>query len=113
MKVMVVDELKNRNEKICSVLSEMNHEVVSCSTTNDFMTHIEDAPEAVILDVDSWRRGNMIYSYFSFSKKLSSVPVVFFSAPEGFTTLAGRQRTQKDRVVHRPLDIDAIVSALE
>ncbi|MFP4416439.1 MAG: hypothetical protein ACOC4C_00670 [Fibrobacterota bacterium] len=114
MKVLVMDESKNRNAKIVDKISEKNHEVISCSTSNEFMNSLdEQPPEYVILDMDSWIRGRMIYSYFAFSKKLSSVPVIFINSPEGFGALAGRQRTPKDRIFHRPLDIDSIVRALE
>ncbi len=112
MKVLVMDETKNRNKRICDKLSGKNHEIISCSTTDEFMTGIDEAPEMIVLDVDSWIRGNMIYSYFAFSKKLNSIPVIFLNSPDSFTTLPGRQRNSKDRVMHRPLDIDSIVSAL-
>jgi len=113
MDIIVLDGLKTRRNELTAILEKGRHKVVSCSSSNDFMTAVASTTNAhVCVDVDSWHQGRAMYSYFQIGKKLEGVPVVFYNAPQNFTALADRQRNEKDYVLTKPTDVEAIAEAL-
>ncbi len=113
MKVIVLDESKKRKEKIADMLEEKGYDVMACSATGEFMETIETlTPDRILLDVDSWKHGKVIFNYFKFSKKLTDVPIFFYNAPENFTSIVDRSQHQSDRVFNRQVDIDELVSSV-
>lgn len=113
MRVLILDESRKRLHQLQEILSSKRHEVYKCENTNDFMRLInEEKPDRLLLDMESWIRGRMIYSYFRFHRKLEGLPILFYNAPESFVALGGRRRHDLDRVLYKPADIEAIVEAV-
>jgi hypothetical protein len=114
MKVIVMEESQKRNSQICELAEGKKHKAISCTNTNDFMGALEKSSiDRILLNVETWQRGNAIYKYFNIPKRLGAVPVVFYNAPENFVNIANRERNEKDRVLTKPIEPEAIVEALE
>lgn len=113
MQVLVLDEFRQRGSQIAEkVASGSGAQVVACQITNEFMTALgQGNTEKVIVDVPTWNSGRAIYTYFGVAARLETVPVVFYNAPEGFETLAGRPRHNLDRVLSASCDSEAVVEA--
>ncbi len=113
MDIIVLDGLKTRRNELTALLEKNRHKVVSCSSSNDFMTAVSSStPTHVCVDVESWHQGRAMYSYFDIGKKLEAVPVVFYNAPQNFTALPDRPRNEKDYVLTKPTEVEAIAEAL-
>lgn len=113
MKVVVMDELKSRKQKIADMLEEKGHNVICCSATGEFMEAIETStPNKILLDVESWQHGMAMYTYFKFAKNLVNIPIIFYNAPENFAGILDRGQNQNDKILNKQGDIDVIVSDL-
>lgn len=113
MDVLILDEFKSRKVKLCEALEKRRCKVVQCSTSNDFISSINASlPNLILLDMETWHRGRSIYSYFQIAKKFEHVPVLFYDAPQNFTALPDRIRHDKDRVVEKPAEVDAILNVV-
>jgi DNA-binding response OmpR family regulator len=114
MKLIIHDESRKRQVQLSDKLRQRNHEVIPAYSSGDLMERVQEQnPDMLLVDVSSWLRGRVIYNYFRFPEKLSSIPVIFFNAPENFSGLYNRARNDKDRVLSKPVDIDAIVDSVE
>ena len=114
MKVIVMDESRKRNAQIANLLQRRKHQVTLCTGTNDFLGALGTVKvDRVLLNIDTWQRGNSVYKYFATANKLSSTPIVFYNAPENFSNLSARERNEEDRVLTKPVEAEAVVEALE
>lgn len=114
MKVVVLDEVRRRHPSLAEMLERERHSHVLCRGSAEFMEEIaRGLPDRVLVDVRSWGRGTSIYKYFELGRKLEEVPIVFYNAPEGFVTIAGRRRHGQDRVVSGTSEAARVAEALE
>ena len=114
MKVILMEESTKRNNQITELIQRKKHQVITCTNTNDFMQALEDSSvDRIVLNVETWQRGNAIYKYFGIPKGLGAVPVVFYNAPENFINITNRDRNENDRVLTKPVEPEAVVEALE
>lgn len=114
MKLVILDENRNRQELLAKKLEEKNHKVVSCTNTSAFMNALNGLScDRVIIDIESWRRGRSIYSFFNVESKLASTPILFCNASEGFTKLSARAQNEQDLVLTKPTTEEAILKSLE
>ena len=113
MDVVILDELKSRRSAIAELLEKNRYRVAQCATSNEFMNTVGSMiPGHFLVDVESWQRGRSIYAYFQIGKKIERVPVLFYNAPANFTAVNERGRHEKDYVLPKPSEPDAIVDAL-
>jgi PleD family two-component response regulator len=113
MKVLVMDERRQRAGEIGELLRKKKHDVVECVCSNDFMTAIQESvPQAIALDLDSWNRGRAVYEYFGQARRLADVPIVFYNAPEDFSTLPDRARLERDAVLPKQSPVETIVETV-
>jgi DNA-binding NtrC family response regulator len=113
MDVLVLDELKSRTTKLGEALEKRRYKVVHCETSNDFITSVSGTlPSLILADYDTWHHGRAIYSYFQIGKKIEHVPVVFYNAPQNFVALPDRSRHEKDYVLEKPSEVEAVVDAV-
>jgi len=111
VKVVVLDDLKKRNEQVTNMLEEKGYDVVACLATGEFMEIIETtSPDTILLDVESWQRGKSVFNYFKFSRELEEIPILFYNAPENFSNIIDRSQHQHDKVFHRQVQLDEIIS---
>ena len=114
MNILVVDEARVRREKLVKTVESKKHTAVACSGSNEFISAVQEGSvDRVLLDVNTWREGRSIYNYLGLARKLEKTPVVFYNAPEGFTTLGDREANEHDRVLPESLDIDTLVNSIQ
>jgi len=114
MKLVVMDDSRKRNNQLSELLRRKKHLVVSCGGSGEFMEALEKSSvDRILLNVDTWQRGNAIYKYFGVAKRLSGVPVVFYNAPENFINISARERNEADRVLTKPVEPEAVAEAVE
>jgi hypothetical protein len=114
VKIVVMDESRRRAVQIAEQLQRSKHDVTCFTMSNDFMAAIgrSPLPHRVALDMETWRNGRSIYSYFGVARKLEDVPMVFYNAPEDFVLLQDRPRHNKDEILPGPPVVEAVVEAL-
>jgi hypothetical protein len=113
MKVVVLDEVKERHRRLRAVLEARPCTPVLCQGTAEFMEEIlHGSPDRIAMDVRSWGRGGPVYRYFEFGHKLEEIPIVFYNAPEGFVTIGGRRRHDRDRVVFEDDRLETLAEAI-
>jgi DNA-binding NtrC family response regulator len=113
MEVLILDELKSRKTKLAETLEKRRYKVVQCGTSNDFLNAVGTlSPSLILLDFDTWHHGRSMYSHFQAGKKIEHIPVVFYNAPANFVALSDRNRNEKDYVLQKPSEIDAVIDAV-
>jgi DNA-binding NtrC family response regulator len=114
MEVLILDDVKSRKVKLAETLEKRRYKVIQCGTSNDFLSAVSAAslPGLILLDFDTWHRGRSVYSHFQAGKKIEHIPVVFYNAPPTFVALNDRSRNEKDFVLQKPSEIDAVVDAM-
>ncbi len=113
MKVLVLDDGRKRIVQMQDELGKKNIETVLCSTSNSFMDAVGTANfDSFLINVDTWEKGRAIYDYFGIGRKIEQKPVIFYNADETFTSVNNRIPNDKDQVLYKPVDIDAVVGAL-
>jgi len=111
MQVVILDEFRQRGAQIAEGLGS-GCKVSNCQLSNDFLTQLNGAaPDKVIIDLPTWNSGRALYNYFEVSRKLETIPVVVYNAPENFETLPGRPRHNRDKVLPKPADVASVVEA--
>ncbi|MBD3344114.1 MAG: response regulator [Chitinivibrionales bacterium] len=114
MEILVFDESRKTRDALTDSLGKKNTNVTCCSSSNDFMTTMQEtSPDRILLDVTTWRKGTAIYNYFNFAPRLNKIPVVFFNAPENFSSIQGRESHEQDRILREPTDIQDLISVVE
>ncbi len=113
MKVLVLDEMKSRKSEIVVLLEKSKHKATACSTSNEFITAVEDQSlNCICVDFETWHKGRAIYGYFQIPKKMEHVPVVMYNSPTHSATLSNRVKHEKDRVLPKPTDTVMLVDAV-
>jgi DNA-binding NarL/FixJ family response regulator len=113
MEIVILDELKSRRAAIAESLEKNRYKVVQCATSNEFMNAVTTmSPGHFLIDVDSWHHGRSVYSYFQIGKKIERFPVLFYNAPQNFSAVSDRIRHEKDYILPKPSEVDAIVDAM-
>jgi DNA-binding NtrC family response regulator len=114
VKIVVLDESNKRKSQINDLLQDKGHEVATCSATGEFIELVETSdPDKILMDVDTWQHGIAIYTYFDFIKKLESIPIIFYNAPENFSNIVNRTQIENDKILNSPIDIDTIVQEVD
>jgi DNA-binding response OmpR family regulator len=114
MKVLIVDENRKRRLQILDQLQKKKHAATQCSASGDFMACIDDsAPDRIILDAETWKKGRAMFGRFNFAKKLENIPILFYNVAEGATVIAGREPHARDRILPETKEISDIISAFE
>ena len=114
MKILLLDDSRKRRVQIKEAVSQNQHKLLDCSTSNDFVSSLEnDSPELVLLDMETWRKGKSIYNYFRISKKLENIPIIFYNAEEDSYFIPERNRHEKDRVLSKPTEVENIVETMQ
>jgi DNA-binding NtrC family response regulator len=113
MEIVILDEVKSRRTAIAESLEKNRLKVVQCATSNEFMNAVNTmSPAHFLIDVDSWLHGRSLYAYFGTGRRIERFPVLFYNAPQNFTAVADRLRHEKDHVLPKPSEVDAVVDAL-
>lgn len=100
MKVLIVDDQQKRAQQVVELVGGKKVDAVVCTNSNELLDALKaGGVKAMVLDVETWRKGRSIYEYFGVTRKLVDMPIVFFNAPEGFTALTDRPRLDKDTVL--------------
>jgi len=114
MKILIMDDSSSRRGQVSEAVEKLSHEVVTCSTTNDFITNLEEVePQMVVVDMDTWKKGKSIYNYFHIGKKLEKLPVILYNAEEDTYFIPERTRNENDRILPKPTDIEAIIDSIQ
>jgi CheY-like chemotaxis protein len=114
MKVLLMDDVRARRNHIKDAVSKLYHNVTDCFSSNDFIAAVEGSNlDLILLDMDTWRKGRSIYNYFRIGKKLENLPILLYNADEDTYFIQDRARHEKDRVLSKPSEIDAIIEALQ
>jgi DNA-binding NtrC family response regulator len=113
MEILILDDLKSRLETISQSLEKRRYKVISCRTSNDFLTSINQSmPGLILMDYDTWFKGRSIWFYFQIGEKLQSVPIIFYNTPPKFVAVKDRKRHEKDYVLQKPSEVDSIIDAV-
>jgi DNA-binding NtrC family response regulator len=113
MEIVILDDVKSRRTAIVESLEKNRYKVIQCATSNEFMNVVNSAsPGHFLIDVDTWHRGRSLYTYFQIGKKMERFPVLFYNAPLNFTAVTDRVRHEKDFVLQKPSEVEAIVDAV-
>lgn len=114
MKILLLDDTKQRRTHLVELLQKKRYEVTACYSSNDFMNMVEKhKADIVLLDMESWYRGRAVYDFFGIAKRLENLPIIFYNASMNFSILNDRPRHTKDRILFRPSEVDAIVGSLQ
>ncbi len=114
MNVLVVDELNTRRDKLMHAVEEKKHKAIACSLSNEFIDAIQEGKaDKILLDCNTWREGRSIYGYLRFAGKLEKTPILFYNAPEGFTTLNDREPLEQDRVFPATMDVENLINSVQ
>jgi DNA-binding NtrC family response regulator len=114
MKIVVLDDTHSRREKIKDSVTKLHHDVFDCFSSNDLISSIEEsAPDLLLLDMESWKKGRSIYNYLKIGKKLENTPVILYNAEEDTYFIQDRARHEKDRVLSKPTEVDNIIDLLQ
>jgi DNA-binding response OmpR family regulator len=114
MKIIILDDTRQRRNQIVDTLQKKRFEVTACFSSNDFISAIEKQKfDLVLLDMDSWNRGKSIYNYFGMPKRLENLPILFYNASMNFSILNDRPRHGKDRILFKPTEAEAVINGLQ
>lgn len=114
MKILILDDSRSRREQLKEAAEKLSHEVVACSTSNDFITNVEEfQPQVAAVDIATWKKGKSIYSYFHIGKKLEKIPVILYNTDEDTYFISERKGNEKDRILPKPTDIETIIDSLQ
>ena len=113
MKLLLLDDFRTRRNELIDALQKKTYEVTACFSSNEFIVSLErEKFEMLLLDMESWNRGKSIYNQFGIAKKLENLPILFYNANMNFSMLNDRARNQKDRILFKPTEVEAIVTSL-
>jgi len=113
MKILLLDDYRVRRNGLVEALQKKRYEVAACYSSNEFITLLEKQKfDLLLLDLESWNRGKSIYNQFAIAKKLENLPILFYNANMNFSMLNDRARHQKDRILFRPTEVEAIIASL-
>lgn len=114
MKIVVMDDTRKRREQIKEAISVHCKDVFDCYSSNDFVASIEEsAPDLILLDMETWRKGKSIYNYLKLGKKLENIPIILYNAEEDTYFIQDRTRHDKDRVLSKPTEVESIVELVK
>ncbi len=114
MKILILDDTRNRRNQLADALQKKRFEITACYASNDFITIIEKNKfDMLLLDMESWNRGKSIYNYFGIARRLEKLPIVFYNAAANSSALNDRPRHAKDRFLFKPTEADAVIAALQ
>jgi DNA-binding NtrC family response regulator len=113
MEIVILDELKSRRKAIAESLEKNRYKVVQCGTSNEFINAVNTMSGGhFCIDVDSWHHGRSLYAYFQIGKRMERTPVLFYNAPQNFAAVGDRIKHEKDFVLQKPSEVNAIVGAV-
>lgn len=114
MKIVIMDDTRKRREQLKEEISKHYKDVQDIYSSNDFITTIEEsAPDLILLDMETWRKGKSIYNYIRLGKKLENTPIILYNAEEDTYFIQDRTRHEKDRVLPKPTEIVNIVELVQ
>jgi DNA-binding NtrC family response regulator len=114
MKILLLDDFRTRRNGLVDALQKKRYEVTACYGSNDFISSLEKQKfDILFLDMESWNRGKSIYNQFAIAKKLENLPIIFYNSNMNFSMLNDRARHQKDRILFKPTEVEAIVASLQ
>jgi len=112
MKILVVDDVKQKGTKIAEALTQEQHDAQFVNAANDFLTILnEDTPERIVLSLDAWNSGKSIYNYFEITGMLENIPIVYYDTPDEFSGLPSRPAHNKDRVLSKEATVEQVIDA--
>jgi DNA-binding NtrC family response regulator len=110
MKVLILDDTRNRRNQLGEALQKKRYDVTALYGSNELIAALEKSKfDMMLLDMESWNRGKAIYGRFGIARRIESLPIVFYNAALNFTTLNDRPRHAKDRVFFKPSTVDTVV----
>jgi DNA-binding response OmpR family regulator len=113
MNILVVEESRKFRTQIAEALAKNKITVSVCSSTNEFVNLLGTTTwDTILFNADAWRHNTPIITYFTLAKKLEKFPIIFYNATEKFSAAPVRQKNDKDRILPKPLDCAALVSAI-
>jgi hypothetical protein len=112
MKVLVLDSGRKQAGPLREAFSKKKIDAVVCTNSDEFMAAVTASEfEKLYINVEAWNRGRCIYDYFGAWRRFENKPVVFYNAGENFVAVGYRKPIDKDRVLLKPTDIEAAISA--
>jgi len=109
-----MDDTRKRREELKIAIEKHHKGVVDFYSSNDLITSVdESAPDLLVLDMDTWKKGRAIYNYFKIGKKLENTPVILYNADEDMYFIQDRTRHEKDRVLPKPTEVGTIVELVQ
>lgn len=113
MKIAMLDGTRVRKTQLQELLVKNKYDVTACRNSNDFLNVVtEGNADILLIDMETWSKGKSVYNYFSVPKKLEKKTVVFYNAEEGFSALPERTNNEKDQIVRKPSELQAVVDAI-
>jgi DNA-binding NtrC family response regulator len=113
MKIILMDEIKSRKTQIVNALEKAKHKVSACSASNEFIIAVEEqSSQCVCMDFETWHHGRSVYSYINLLKKMESMPLIIYNTPVNYSTLNNRAKQEKDLMLAKPTEPDAILDAV-
>ena len=115
MKIVIMDDTKIRRAQLKEAIEKQHKNVHDFFSSNDFITSIdESAPDLILLDMETWRKGKSIYNYLRLGKKLENTPIIQYNNSEEDTYfIQDRTRHEKDRVLPKPTEVGTIVELVQ
>jgi DNA-binding NtrC family response regulator len=109
MKIIIMDDTRKRREELKAAIEKHHKGVIDLYASNDLISSIdESAPDLLVLDMETWKKGRSIYNYFKIGKKLENTAVILYNADEDMYFIQDRTRHEKDRILQKPADLNAI-----
>jgi DNA-binding NarL/FixJ family response regulator len=115
MKIVIMDDTRQRRAQLKEAIEKQHKNVQDFYSSNDFITSIdESAPDLILLDMETWRKGKSIYNYLRLGKKLENTPIIQYNNSEEDTYfIQDRIRHEKDRVLPKPTEVGTIVELVQ
>jgi len=113
MKIALLDDVKSRRTQIVEGLGK-HYDVLICATSNDLINAVQNGKnELFLIEVETWNKGKSIYNYLNLSKKLEKKPIIFYNAEEGFANLPERAKNEKDQILRKPTEVQAVIDTVQ
>jgi len=113
MKVIVLDDARNRVASIRDAFSKKKMDAIICATSNEFMAALDTANfTAAYINADTWNKGRSIYDYFGAGARLENKPITVYNADERFAVITNRDPHDDDCLFSKPSDIESVLDAI-
>jgi len=114
MKIVILDDTRKRRAELKLLIEKSHKGVLDFYSSNDFIVSVEEsAPDLLLVDTETWKKGKSIYNYLKLGKKLENTPVILYNSEEDVYFIPDRSRHEKDRVLPKPTEIGTIAEIVQ